>query len=109
MLPVLNLNAEEFKTSEELQAWKAAQTSSIEKYVPADYRGFAQTNVDQEYAVRMEAVTQLSAEEGEVPSTTWDKAFLFVPAGLLAVAGVVAAQRRRSTDKSEPLLENVEA
>lgn len=52
-LPVLQINAEEYRTQQELEDWRAKQASQIERFVPTDYQQIALNSVDKEFGMRV--------------------------------------------------------
>lgn len=52
-LPVLQINAEEYRTQQELDEWRAKQAAQIERFVPAGYQQIALDSVDKEFEMRV--------------------------------------------------------
>jgi hypothetical protein len=64
-LPVLQINAEEYRTQRELEEWRAKQAAQIERFVPTGYQQIALNSVDKEFEMRV-ADLDTSAPEGQV-------------------------------------------
>jgi len=52
-LPVLQINAEEYRTQKELEDWRGQQAEQIERFVPSDYQQIALDSVNQEFEMRV--------------------------------------------------------
>jgi len=52
-LPVLQINAEEYRTQKELEEWRAQQAVQIERIVPSDYQQIALESVNKEFEMRV--------------------------------------------------------
>jgi len=64
-LPVLQINAEEFHSEQELKDWRAQQAAQIDRFVPTGYQQIALNSVDKEFEKRV-ADLHTSAPEANV-------------------------------------------
>jgi len=95
-LPVLQINAEEYRTQQELEEWRAKQAAQIERFVPTDYQQIALNSVEKEFGIRVadldadapEAHINLSSDDGI--TRIGKTAQLGAIVGLAAVVGVAA-------------------
>lgn len=106
-LPVLMMNAEEFKTRPELNAWRDEQAAQIERFVPQDFRGFAYDSIEKEFT---SLLAQLAlVDDAEAFPQNQSNQFTFLIAGFAVLFsavgfGVYAHRRRPAGDLTTQLL-----